>query len=178
MSEQVRVERKEDVIDTLLDLIKNSDKTYDIVRIRDAIDMAVNAHDGQLRQSGEEYVCHPLHVACILVEIGMDSDAVAAALLHDVVEDTDIELSEIARRSAMSKSCFCKLFSSITGTSFKHYLNSCRVNHAAELLKAGEKVSTVSTLCGYDDFSTFYRNFIKIMDISPAQYQKLHLKRL
>ena len=92
--------------------------------------------------------------------------------------DEPISLSEIARRSAMSKSCFCKLFSSITGTSFKHYLNSCRVNHAAELLKAGEKVSTVSTLCGYDDFSTFYRNFIKIMDIPPAQYQQLHLKRL
>lgn len=89
--------------------------------------------------------------------------------------DEPISLSEIARRSAMSKSCFCKLFHTIAGTSFKKYLNNCRIHRAAELLKAGEKVSVVSILCGYDDFSTFYRNFIRIMDISPAQYQKLHL---
>ena len=88
--------------------------------------------------------------------------------------DEPVSLSEIARRSAMSRSCFCKLFSSITGTSFKQYLNSCRIGKATELLKSGEKVGTVSTLCGYDDFSTFYRNFVKITGISPAQYQKLH----
>lgn len=92
------LELKENIIRQLETLIAESDKTYDIVRIRDAVELAVSAHDGQLRRSGEEYVCHPLHVACILVEIGMDSDAVVAALLHDVVEDTDIELTEIARR--------------------------------------------------------------------------------
>ncbi len=92
------VERKEDVIRQLEQLLSDSDKTYDIVRIRDAMDMAIAAHEGQRRRSGEEYICHPLHVACILVEIGMDSDAVAAALLHDVVEDTEVELSDIASR--------------------------------------------------------------------------------
>lgn len=98
MSENKRVEHKEDIIRQLEELIGNSDKVYDMDRIRDAISLAISAHDGQMRQSGEEYVCHPLHVAVILVEIGMDSDAVVAALLHDVVEDTDIELSEISRR--------------------------------------------------------------------------------
>lgn len=86
----------EAIIQRLDELMENSDKTYDSPRIRRAIEFAVAAHEGQFRQSGEEYVCHPLHVACILVEIGMDSDAVAAALLHDVVEDTAVELSEIA----------------------------------------------------------------------------------
>ena len=85
-----------------------------------------------------------------------------------------ISLSEMARHSAMSKSCFCKLFSSITGTSFKQYLNTCRINHAAQLLKSGEKVNDVSALCGYEDFSTFYRNFVKLMDISPTQYRKIN----
>lgn len=93
-----KIEKKEDVIALLEKLIAESDKSYDIVRIRDAIDLAVSAHDGQMRRSGEEYVCHPIHVACILVEIGMDTDAVIAGILHDVVEDTAIELSEIARR--------------------------------------------------------------------------------
>ena len=98
MSDKQRLERKDDVIQELESLILNSDKMYDMDRIHDAICLAVEAHDGQLRQSGEEYVCHPLHVAVILVEIGMDSDAVVAALLHDVVEDTDTELEDIARR--------------------------------------------------------------------------------
>ena len=93
-----QLEKKENIIAELETLIAESDKQYDVVRIRDAIDLAVSAHNGQMRRSGEEYVCHPLHVACILVEIGMDSDAVVAALLHDVVEDTDIELSELSRR--------------------------------------------------------------------------------
>lgn len=98
MAENNCVELKEDVILQLESLISSSDKVYDLDRIRDAIELAISAHNGQMRRSGEEYVCHPLHVAMILVEIGMDSDAVIAALLHDVVEDTDIELSEIVRR--------------------------------------------------------------------------------
>ena len=98
MSESKQLERKETIIQQLEETIGSSDKIYDMDRIRDAIQLAIDAHNGQLRRSGEEYVCHPLHVALILVEIGMDSDAVVAALLHDVVEDTDIELSEIKRR--------------------------------------------------------------------------------
>ncbi len=99
MSDESRAfERKEDVQQQLERLLTESDKAYDIVRIREAMEMAIEAHNGQRRRSGEEYVCHPLHVACILVEIGMDSDAVSAALLHDVVEDTDVELGEIAQR--------------------------------------------------------------------------------
>lgn len=92
------VELKESIIQQLDTLMENSDKIYDVDRIHDAITLAISAHDGQRRRSGEEYVCHPLHVACILVEIGMDTDAVIAALLHDVVEDTEIELSELVRR--------------------------------------------------------------------------------
>lgn len=98
MSDVNTLELKESVIQQLDDLLQNSDKVYDVDRIHDAINVAIEAHNGQLRQSGEEYVCHPLHVACILVEIGMDTDAVVAALLHDVVEDTDMELSDLSRR--------------------------------------------------------------------------------
>jgi len=89
----------------------------------------------------------------------------------------DITLTEIARRSAMSKTCFCNIFASITGTSFKNYLNICRIKKAAQLISSGEKISSVCTICGYNDFSTFYRNFKKQMKISPQQYQnKLNVK--
>ncbi len=89
-------ETVESVKATLKTLLAESEKSYQIDRIERAIDMAEKAHAGQKRQSGEDYVCHPLHVACILVEMGMDSDSVVAALLHDVVEDTPLELSDIA----------------------------------------------------------------------------------
>ena len=91
-------ERSEDVRNELMRLLEESGKPYQIDRIRAAVDYATAAHEGQRRWSGEEYICHPLHVACILVEMGMDSDSVIAGLLHDVVEDTGVELAEIAGR--------------------------------------------------------------------------------
>ena len=63
--------------------------------LKDAFEVANTAHDGQLRKSGEPYITHPLHVAIYLAELGMDQDTIIAALLHDVVEDTDIKLSTI-----------------------------------------------------------------------------------
>ena len=89
------LEKRELLQQELHDLIKQSEKNYDTAMIDKAMEVACEAHNGQRRHSGEEYICHPLHVACILVEMGMDSDSVIAALLHDVVEDTRIELSEI-----------------------------------------------------------------------------------
>ena len=91
-------EKRQEVEQRLLDLLQASGKAYDMNRIQDAMSLAIAAHAGQKRKSGEEYVCDPLHVACLLVEIGMDSEAVIAALLHDVVEDTQVELPAIAAR--------------------------------------------------------------------------------
>lgn len=85
----------------------------------------------------------------------------------------DISLDEIARISAMSKSCFCKLFTEITGQSFHHYVNSRRIRQATEYIRKGYKITAIYGLCGYNDFSTFYRNFKKIMGISPKEYSSL-----
>ena len=54
------------------------------------------AHNGQTRNSGEAYINHPLEVANILIEMGLDTTSIIAALLHDVVEDTEISLEEIS----------------------------------------------------------------------------------
>ena len=81
----------------LKSLLAKSGKPYDMDVIEKAISIAVSAHEGQKRSSGEEYVCHPLSVAAILVELGMDSETIVAAVLHDVVEDTSIELDEITK---------------------------------------------------------------------------------
>lgn len=63
-----------------------------------AYTFAESAHSGQTRDSGEAYINHPLEVANILVEMGLDTTSIVAALLHDVVEDTDIGLEEITTK--------------------------------------------------------------------------------
>ena len=64
--------------------------------IRKAFDTAVDAHKDQRRKSGEAYIFHPIAVAKIVAsEIGLDATSIAAALLHDVVEDTEYSLDNI-----------------------------------------------------------------------------------
>src|SRR5947207_760549 len=63
--------------------------------IHQALDLAVQAHDGQLRASGEPFIVHPIAVAETVAEWGLDYEAIVAALLHDVVEDTGITLGQI-----------------------------------------------------------------------------------
>lgn len=81
--------------DELLELIKESGKNYDLKIIDMAYKVACKAHQGQKRVSGIDYILHPVSVAYILVEMGMDSASVAAALLHDVVEDTYVTQYDI-----------------------------------------------------------------------------------
>jgi len=63
--------------------------------VQRAYERASEAHVGQHRVSGEEFVEHPLHVARILADLGLDAQTLAAALLHDTVEDTDLTLEEV-----------------------------------------------------------------------------------
>jgi len=64
--------------------------------IKESLIIAYNAHDGQLRKSGEPYIYHPLGVAKIVGhDIGLDCDSIAAAILHDVVEDTKVTIKDI-----------------------------------------------------------------------------------
>ena len=72
-------------------------KPKDIEQIEQAYEVARAAHAGQYRQSGEPYITHPLAVAKILAEWHLDAQALMAALLHDVVEDTPTTKTEIAR---------------------------------------------------------------------------------
>ena len=84
-------------IDMLLHLIDTSSKGLDREKIERAYEMAYQAHGDQQRASGAPYVSHPVAVAYILVELGMDTDCICAALLHDVVEDTDTPIEEIEK---------------------------------------------------------------------------------
>lgn len=78
-----------------LQTISGYNPKYDLELIGRAYDKAREMHDGQLRKSGEPYLIHPLAVAEILADLGMDEDTIVAGLLHDVVEDTDYTSEEL-----------------------------------------------------------------------------------
>lgn len=81
----------------LLAQMRASGAKYDEALIKKAFEFCVSRHNGQKRWTNEDYYIHPYHVAKIVVSLGMDSQAVAAALLHDVVEDTDTTVEELKR---------------------------------------------------------------------------------
>lgn len=82
----------------LAEAIEKSNKSYDLPRIEAAYELAKKAHEGQVRSSGDLYISHPIAVAVILVGLGMDSDTIIGALLHDVVEDTSVTLEDIEKQ--------------------------------------------------------------------------------
>ncbi|WP_406676523.1 RelA/SpoT family protein [Moorella sp. ACPs] len=75
--------------------VKSYQPGADLKLLEDAYQFAAAAHQGQKRRSGEDYITHPLNVAAILAELQLDVVTIAAALLHDVVEDTPISLDTI-----------------------------------------------------------------------------------
>ena len=81
----------------LEDKLKNLTKE-DRIRVRDAFQYAKAHHEGQLRKDGSPYITHPLEVAHLVAELGLDADSIMAALLHDTIEDTDATHEEVAKR--------------------------------------------------------------------------------
>ena len=83
-------------IASLLKRLNEHPERYDIEKIKAAYACAAKAHEGQFRQSGEAYIYHPIAVAESVAELGLDTDTLCAALLHDTVEDCDVTLEGVA----------------------------------------------------------------------------------
>ncbi len=77
--------------------LKRHSPKVDVKQVIAAYEFAQSAHLGQERQSGEPYIIHPIGVAEVLAELGMDTPTITAALLHDVVEDTNLTVAAIAK---------------------------------------------------------------------------------
>ena len=85
----------ENLVEELLTSVESYNPGVDHDLIRRAFETAETRHRGQVRRSGEEFIHHPWGVACICAELHLDEQTIAAALLHDVLEDTDAELDEL-----------------------------------------------------------------------------------
>ncbi len=85
-------------LSAILNLVKKNNSKADEALIKKAFEFAKQKHGEQVRDSGEPYIIHPLNVAYILAEMNLDEQSIAAALLHDVVEDTETPMSEIKKQ--------------------------------------------------------------------------------
>lgn len=85
-------------IDDLIEKIKTYNPNVDEAEIRSAYELAKANHQGQKRNSGEDYIIHPLHVAMILADMNMDSATIIAGLLHDTIEDTSVTYEDIEKK--------------------------------------------------------------------------------
>ncbi len=84
-------------LEPLLAVHKAAHTKVDVRLLQRGYEVAERQHRGQMRKSGDPYITHPLAVATILAELGMDSITLVAALLHDTVEDTGLTLDDLAR---------------------------------------------------------------------------------
>src|SRR3954465_10472849 len=88
-------ERREELLEGLLTELTAQRGDVGVELVTRAFRFAAAAHEGQLRRSGEPFITHPVGVARICVGLRLDEETIAAALLHDVVEDTDVELDTL-----------------------------------------------------------------------------------
>ena len=83
------------MVDVLIQKIRENCTNVDLDVVNKAFNLAFEAHKEQKRESGEPYIIHPIDVAVILAELGMDTSTIVAGLLHDVIEDTDYTYEDI-----------------------------------------------------------------------------------
>ena len=84
-----------DYLKEILEEIEKKKLDVDIEKIKLAFSFAEEAHIGQFRQSGDNYILHPVQVSKIIIDMGMDTDSIIAGILHDIVEDTYITIADI-----------------------------------------------------------------------------------
>src|SRR5437763_8369713 len=88
-------ERHQELIDELIESVAAYNRDVDRDLLRRAFAFAAHAHEGQQRRSGEDFIHHPWGAAKICAELRLDEQTIAAALLHDVVEDTGVPIEEV-----------------------------------------------------------------------------------
>ena len=93
---------KEYGIDEVIKLAKEKNRHIDGKKILRAYNYALGKHGDQKRKSGEPYIIHPVQVAYILAGLELDTDTICAALLHDVVEDTEVTNEDLVKEFGQS----------------------------------------------------------------------------
>lgn len=118
-------------INDFFDDVKENYSEEDFLAIKYACEFGVVAHEGQKRASGEDYFTHPVAVAKILLDMGLDPDTVIAGLLHDVLEDTKVTEEELKLKFGASITAMVEAVTKLTRINF----NSTEVEQAENIRK-------------------------------------------
>lgn len=110
----------EELYGDLIREIKKYHPSSDLSDIERAYKIAKNAHEGQLRKSGEPYIIHPLCVAIILAELELDKETIISGLLHDVVEDTVMTSEDVAREFGAEVALLVDGVTKLTQLNYEH----------------------------------------------------------
>ncbi len=110
---------REDLVEELIAEVEAYNPDVDKELLRRAFEYAERAHAGQTRRSGEEFIHHPLGVARICAELHLDEQTIAAALLHDVIEDTESEVDELRAEFGADVSLLVEGVTKLTRISFQ-----------------------------------------------------------
>lgn len=154
------MENKEKIYDALMKCLKENEySAEDVEFIQKAYLLAEKQHTGQKRASGEEYIIHPLSVALYLAKMKVDREMVATGLLHDVVEDTDYTLEQIAAEFGDSVAYLVDGVTKITtlknspsksdlkAETIRKMLLAMIEDIRVIIIKLSDKVHNMSTLC-------------------------------
>lgn len=146
----------EEMRDELFERAQEQLPATDLPRIKDAYELAAHAHASQIRKSGIPYITHPISVARIaLVELGLGTNSIMAALLHDVVEDTDYTIEDIRSRfgedvaflvGVLTKKDDGNYKVSKQIDNFKQMLDSIQYDIRALLIKLSDRMHNMRTL--------------------------------
>ena len=154
------MENKEKIYDDLMKCLKENEyPREDVEFIQKAYSLAEKQHTGQKRASGEEYIIHPLSVALYLAKMKVDREMIATGLLHDVVEDTDYTLEQIAAEFGDSVANLVDGVTKITtlknspsksdlkAETIRKMLLAMIEDIRVIIIKLSDKVHNMSTLC-------------------------------
>ena len=115
----------------------------DIKIIEEAYKMAASLHKGQLRKSGEPYIIHPLSVAMILADLRVGPNTIIAALLHDIVEDTDCSLADLSNKFGSDVAAIVDGVTKVTQMQFTSLEKQQAENHQKMMLAMARDIRVI-----------------------------------
>ena len=136
-------ERHDELLDGLLAELAEYGADVDLDLIHRAFAFDAAAHEGQQRRSGEPFITHPVGVATICAELRLDEQTIAAALLHDVVEDTGTELATIREDFGEEIAALVDGVTKLTRVQFQSREQAEAENYRKMIVAMSEDVATI-----------------------------------